>query len=45
MKSDKEILTEFWNDASFARKIWPRALIKKFLGNYGLFMLIDARKI
>lgn len=29
---------------SLARKIWPRALIKRFLSGLGLFMLIEARK-
>lgn len=28
----------------FARCIWPRWLIRRFLGKAGLFMLIDARK-
>lgn len=29
---------------SLARRIWPRALIKRLLPGLGLFMLIDARK-
>lgn len=29
---------------SLARKIWPRALLKKFFPTLGLFMLIEARK-
>jgi ubiquinone/menaquinone biosynthesis C-methylase UbiE len=29
---------------SFARKIWPRSLLKRFLSGVGLFMLIEARK-
>ncbi|MDH4114264.1 MAG: class I SAM-dependent methyltransferase [Burkholderiaceae bacterium] len=29
---------------SVARKIWPRALIRKFFPRLGLFMLIEARK-
>ena len=29
---------------SLARKIWPRALIGRFLSGLGLFMLIEARK-
>jgi ubiquinone/menaquinone biosynthesis C-methylase UbiE len=29
---------------SFARKVWPRGLIKTFLPNRGLFMLIEATK-
>lgn len=29
---------------SLARKLWPRALIKRFLPGMGLFMLIEARK-
>lgn len=29
---------------SLARKIWPRALIKRFFPGLGLFMLIEARK-
>jgi ubiquinone/menaquinone biosynthesis C-methylase UbiE len=29
---------------TFARKIWPRRMIKQFLPSMGLFMLVDARK-
>lgn len=29
---------------SLARKIWPRALLKRFFSGLGLFMLIEARK-
>ena len=29
---------------AFARTIWPRRIIRQFLPNQGLFMLIDARK-
>ena len=29
---------------SLARKIWPRALIKRYFSGLGLFMLIEARK-
>ena len=29
---------------TFARKIWPRKFIRKYLSSFGLFMLIDARK-
>lgn len=29
---------------SLARKMWPRALLKRFLPGFGLFMLVEARK-
>jgi SAM-dependent methyltransferase len=29
---------------NFARKIWPRNLIKKYFPNHGLFLLIDGQK-
>ena len=28
----------------FAKAIWPRSIIKKFLGTFGLFLLIEGRK-